>query len=607
VPKKGGYAMKIEDYAIIGDMHTVALVGLNGSIDWLCLPKFGSDACFAALLGIENNGYWKIAPKNVNCTVTRSYIGDSLVLESKYTTDTGVARVIDFMPVHGDDREVMRIVEGLSGEVDFLMRMIIRFDYGKTVPWVRHMEDGRLVAIAGPNALTLRTDVPIRGEELTSVSDFSVKKGEQKNFTLNWHPSHLEANVASSTEARSLETTLSFWSTWANRCLYKGKWRKAVIRSLITLKALTYAPTGGIMAAATTSLPEFIGGVRNWDYRFCWLRDATFTLYSFMTAGYSEEARAWSEWLLRAAAGDPSQLQIMYGAAGERNLAELELRHLIGYENSRPVRIGNAASEQFQLDVYGEVMDAMHLARATGIKTDEQSWRLQLHLVKFVIEHWMDPDEGIWEIRGPRRHFTHSKMMAWVALDRAVKAVEQFGLAGNLDEWTHIRSQIHDDICSKGFSTPRNAFTQYYGSSELDASILMMPLVGFLPASDPRVVSTIERIERELVVEGLVQRYQTEASSHVDGLPPGEGTFLPCSFWLADCLYLMGRIDDARVLFERLLSVRSNLGLLAEEYDPVAGRLLGNYPQAFSHVCLVNTAYNLNPQNVGPAENRSAL
>jgi GH15 family glucan-1,4-alpha-glucosidase len=599
--------MKIEDYAVIGDMHTVALVGINGSIDWLCLPKFGSDACFAALLGIENNGLWRICPKDGDYKVTRRYRENTLVLETEFITKGGRVRVTDFMPINGPDREVMRVVDGIEGDVQLEMLLIIRFDYGRTVPWVRHFEGVGLVAIAGPNALTLRTSVPLRGEELSTISSFSVRKGDRKTFELSWHVSHEEAAQPAYSVEQAMEDTLAYWTRWAGRCQYKGPWRDAVIRSLITLKALTYAPTGGIMAAATTSLPEFIGGVRNWDYRFCWLRDATFTLYSFMTAGYTEEAQAWSEWLLRAAAGDPSQLQIMYGAAGERNLHELELRHLMGYEDSRPVRIGNAASEQFQLDVYGEVMDAMHLARGSGIKTDGQSWRLQKHLVGFVIEHWRDPDEGIWEIRGPRRHFTHSKVMAWVALDRAVKAVEQFGMDGERDKWVEVRAQIHDDICKNGFHPNRASFTQAYGEEELDASLLMMPLVGFLPASDPRIISTVELIMKELVVDGLVQRYQTSPSGRVDGLPPGEGTFLPCSFWLADCLYLMGRIDEATSLFERLLGVRSDLGLLAEEYDPVASRLLGNYPQAFSHVCLVNTAYNLNRQVVGPAETRSSV
>jgi GH15 family glucan-1,4-alpha-glucosidase len=599
--------MKIEDYAVIGDMHTVALVGLNGSIDWLCLPQFSSDACFAALLGIENNGCWSLRPADAMFTTKRAYKGNTLILETDYSTSTGVARVTDFMPLNGRDREVIRIVEGISGEVAMAMRLIIRFDYGKTIPWVRHLEGGDMIAVAGPNALTLQTTVPIRGEDLSTRADFVVKAGDRKPFVLGWHPSHLDASPRTSTTDEALARTLDHWTFWSARCVYKGPWRDAVVRSLITLKALTYAPTGGIMAAATTSLPEFIGGVRNWDYRFCWLRDATFPLYSFMTAGYFEEARAWSEWLLRAVAGDPSQLQIMYGAAGERTMTEIELPHLMGYENSRPVRTGNAAAEQFQLDVYGEVMDALHLARTSGIKTDEQSWRLQLHLVAFVIEHWQDPDEGIWEIRGERRHFTHSKVMAWVAIDRAIKGVEQFGLAGDIDAWRSVRTLMFEEICRKGFNPARNAFTQAYGAPELDASILMLPLVGFIPATDPRMVSTIEMIEKELVVEGFVARYQTSPDGKVDGLPPGEGTFMPCSFWLADCLYLMGRVNDARVLFEKLLAVRNELGLLAEEYDPEARRQLGNYPQAFSHVCLVNTAYNLNPQTLGPAENRSAL
>jgi GH15 family glucan-1,4-alpha-glucosidase len=597
--------MKIEDYAVIGDMHTAALVGANGSIDWLCLPKFGSDACFAALLGIPDNGHWRIAPTDEKAAMKRAYIENTLVLETEYTTESGTAKVIDFMPVNRRDREVVRIVEGVSGEVTMAMRMVLRFDYGKTVPWVRHLDDDGLIAVAGPNALTLRTPVKIKGEELSTVAEFTVRAGEKLTFSLSWHLSHLKLSEPESDEHAALVETTAFWQSWALQCKYRGPWRASVIRSLITLKALTYDPTGGIMAAATTSLPEHVGGVRNWDYRFCWLRDATFSLFSFMAAGYVDEARAWSEWLLRAVAGDPSQLQIVYGAAGERQLVEFELRHLVGYEDSRPVRVGNAAAEQFQLDVYGEVMDAMHLARAKGIKTDEDSWHLQRHLVDFVRDHWMDPDEGIWEIRGPRRHFTHSKVMAWVAIDRAVKAVEQFGLEGPAGEWSELRTLIHEDICRKGFNPERNAFTQFYGSKELDASLLMMPLVGFLPASDPRFVSTVELIEKELVIDGFVQRYETSTSGRVDGLPQGEGTFLPCSFWLADCLYLMGRATEAGALFERLLAVRSDLGLLSEEYDPVAKRLLGNYPQAFSHVCLVNTAYNLNPQTVGPAEVRS--
>jgi GH15 family glucan-1,4-alpha-glucosidase len=599
--------MKIEQYAVIGDMHTMALVGSNGSIDWLCLPKFGSHACFASLLGIEANGYWRLSAADPNPSVKRSYRGDTLVLETEYTTPGGRARVIDFMPVGSRSRQIIRIVEGIEGRVDMHMRMVIRFDYGLTVPWVRHLGDSGFVAIAGPNALTLHTKVKTRGVDLSSVADFAVGEGELESFVLVWHPSNEEGGEPTPDVKLELEKTHAFWSEWSARCRYRGPWRAAMIRSLITLKALTYEPTGGIMAAATTSLPEFVGGVRNWDYRYCWLRDATFTLYSFMTAGYSEEARAWINWLLRAVAGDPSQLQIMYGESGERLLVEIELRHLMGYENSRPVRIGNAASQQFQLDVYGEVLDVMNLARASGIKTDEDSWRLEVHLVTFVIDHWRDPDEGLWEIRGPRRHFTHSKVMAWVAVDRAIKAVEQYGLDGDVAGWSSVRSAIHEDICREGFHPGRNAFTQYYGATELDASLLMMPLVGFLPASDPRIVSTVELIEKELISGGFVQRYQTSGTGEVDGLPPGEGAFLPCSFWLADCLFLMGRTDDARELFERLLAVRSDLGLLSEEFDPIARRQLGNFPQAFSHVCLVNTAYNLNPQTVGPAEERSSI
>jgi GH15 family glucan-1,4-alpha-glucosidase len=556
---------------------------------------------------MEDNGFWRIWTADPNPAVRRRYQGDTLVLETEYTTKEGRVRVIDFMPTQSRERRVIRIVEGVEGRVDMNMKIIIRFDYGKTIPWVRHLDDCGLVAIAGPNALTLHTVVPIRGEGLSTVASFTVSQGEHKSFALTWHPSHEALEAGSTVFDDLLANTQRYWTEWADRCRYRGPWRAAVIRSLITLKALTYEPTGGIMAAATTSLPEFIEGVRNWDYRFCWLRDATFTLYSFMKAGYVDEAKAWSEWLLRAAAGDPSQMQIMYGPAGERSLPEIELPHLIGYENSRPVRIGNVAAEQFQLDVYGEVMDAMNLARASGIKTDEDSWNLQRHLVQFVSEHWMDPDEGIWEIRGPRRHFTHSKVMAWVALDRAVKAVEDFGLTGDVEQWRSVRKAIHEDICEKGFDTARNAFTQSYGSPELDAAVLMIPLVGFLPATDPRVVSTVELIERELVSDGLVQRYQTSHNGAVDGLPPGEGTFLPCSFWLADCLHLMGRHDDARGLYEHLLAVRNDLGLLSEEYDPIERRQLGNFPQAFSHVCLINTAHNLNPVVVGPAEERGAV
>ncbi|MFT3867506.1 MAG: glycoside hydrolase family 15 protein [Nibricoccus sp.] len=596
--------MKIEDYALIGDMHTVCLVGLNGSIDWFCAPRFGSEACFASLLGDESNGFWRIAPAVPVVQTKRAYLGNTLILETEFTTEGGVMKIVDFMSIEGPYREVVRIVEGIKGVVPMEMRMTVRFDYGQTVPWVRHLDESSLLAVAGPNGLTLRSNVPVHGEDLSSVARFTIAEGQKKAFALTWYPSH-EAPVALIDVGRAFERTRNAWESWALRCTYRGRWRPAVMRSLLTLKALTYAPTGGIVAAATTSLPEFIGGVRNWDYRFCWLRDSTFTLYAFMSAGYTDEARAWSEWLLRAVAGDPAKLQIMYGLAGERTLPEFQLDHLKGYENSRPVRIGNAASSQFQLDVYGEVIDSMHAARVAGMKTDDISWHLQKHLIEFVIEHWRKPDEGIWEIRGPRRHFTHSKVMAWVALDRAVKAVEQFGLSGDVERWKSVRAEMHDEICNQGFNTARGAFTQFYGSAELDASVLMMPLVGFLPARDPRMVSTVELIEKELMSGGFVLRYRTAESGDVDGLPPGEGAFLPCSFWLADCFYLMGRSADASALFERLVRLCNDVGLLAEEYDPVAKRQLGNVPQAFSHVGLINTAHNLNPKTVGPAEERS--
>jgi GH15 family glucan-1,4-alpha-glucosidase len=594
--------MKLEDYGFIGDTHSGALVGSNGSIDWLCLPQFGSDACFAALLGTNENGHWQIAPKGESVRGKQSYRGSTLVLETLFETPTGTVRLIDFMPPRGRYRDVVRILEGVSGRVDIEMKMIIRFDYGWTVPWVQK-PDGGLTAIAGPNALILRADVPTFGEDLSTMARFSVGKGERKSFVLTWHPAH-ETPPPSIDADESLGETEAYWNDWAARCTYRGEWREAVQRSLLTLKALIYAPTGGIMAALTTSLPEKLGGVRNWDYRFCWLRDATFTLYSLMQAGYTEEAAAWSHWLLRAVAGDPAQLQIMYGAAGERRLTEVQLAHLPGYENSSPVRVGNAASEQFQLDVYGEVMDAMHLARVMKIDDkDSANWHLQRHLAEFVEANWMKPDEGIWEIRGPRRHFTHSKVMAWVAMDRAVRGVEEFGLEGDADRWRKTRQAIHDEVCERGFHQGRQAFTQYYGSDRLDAAVLMIPLVGFLPATDERVRSTIELIEKELVFDGFVQRYHPGKSTDVDGLPPGEGAFLPCSFWLVDCLHLIGREEEAREMFQRLLEVRTPLGLLSEEYDTEARRLIGNFPQAFSHISLINTARNLSPR-VGPAEHR---
>lgn len=596
--------MKLEDYGFVGDTHTGALIGCNGSIDWLCTPRFDSDACFAALLGNEQNGCWQLIPREPLVKVTQLYRDETLVLETIFETATGAVRLIDFMPPKGKYRDVVRIVEGIRGKVDMEMKLIIRFDYGRTIPWVKRTAKG-LTAVGGPDALVLRTEVHTFGEDLSTKSHFGVSEGERKSFTLTWHPSH-EPPPAPLDVSRSLTETSAFWHDWSARCTYRGEWRSEVVRSLLTLKALTYAPTGGIVAALTTSLPEKLGGVRNWDYRFCWLRDATFTLYSLMQAGYTDEAAAWSHWLLRAVAGDPAQLQTLYGAAGERRLTEFELTYLTGYENSHPVRIGNAASEQFQLDVYGEIMDALHLARKTKIETDPIHWRLQRHIVDFVEANWMRPDEGIWEIRGPRRHFTHSKIMTWVAVDRAVRAVEEFGLEGDVDRWRKLRRTIHDDVCTKGFHSGRKAFTQFYGSEKLDASLLMIPLVGFLPATDERVHMTVERIKEELTLNGFVQRYHPEESTKIDGLPPGEGTFLPCSFWLVDCLHLMGREEEARNMFHRLLKAQTNLGLLAEEYDASQNRLVGNFPQAFSHVGLINTARNLSP-HLGPAEHRAQL
>ncbi len=596
--------MKLEDYGFIGDTYTGALVGINGSIDWLCTPRFDSDACFTALLGTEKNGHWQISPREPVQHVRHAYRDDTLVLETLFETANGTVRLIDLMPPRGKYRDVVRIVEGVKGLVEMEMKLVIRFDYGQTIPWVKQSEDG-LIAIAGPNALVLRSDVPTFGEDLSTMARFSIGKGERKSFVLTWHPSH-EAPPKAIDALHSLQETEKYWSEWAARCTYKGEYRQAVIRSLMTLKALTYVPTGGIVAALTTSLPEKLGGVRNWDYRFCWLRDATFTLYSFMQAGYTEEAAAWSQWLLRAVAGDPAQLQIMYGAAGERRLTEVQLAHLVGYESSTPVRIGNAASEQLQLDVYGEVMDAMYLARQMKIEFELDSWHLERHLVDFVERNWNKPDEGIWEIRGPRRDFTHSKVMAWVAVDRAVRGIEEFGLEGPLEHWRELRDTIHREVCEKGFHAERKAFTQFYGSDKLDAALLMMPLVGFLPPTDDRVRSTVELIEKELVVDGFVQRYHPDESASVDGLPPGEGSFLPCSFWLVDCLHLMGREREAREMFQRLLDVRTSLGLISEEYDTARHRLIGNFPQAFTHVGLINTARNLSPK-LGPAEHRSAL
>jgi GH15 family glucan-1,4-alpha-glucosidase len=592
-------ASRIEDYALIGDCHTAALVARNGSIDWLCFPRFDSGACFAALLGTEENGCWSLRPAGDIGEVRRAYHDDTLVLETEYETADGVASVIDCMPPRSKEADLIRIVVGKRGQVPMRMQLVLRPDYGSIVPWVRRTKTG-ICAVAGPDTLSLQSDVPLRNENFKTEAEFTVAARQRVHFVLTWLPSH-DADGATVDAETLLAQTEQWWREWSGRCTYKGLYREHVIRSLVTLKALTYAPTGGIVAAATTSLPERIGGIRNWDYRYCWVRDATFTLYALMLAGYTAEAAAWRDWLLRAVAGKPSQMNLMYGLAGERRLPETELGWLRGYENSTPVRIGNAAWEQFQLDVYGELMDAMHLARRGGLAPDENAWRVERALTDHLESTWSEPDHGIWEMRGPKRHFTHSKVMAWVAVDRMVKAVENHGLQGPVDRWRGLRATIHDEVCRHGFDRARNTFVQYYGGTELDASLLMIGLVGFLPPGDPRMRGTVEAIERDLVEEGFVLRYRTKPK--VDGLPPGEAPFLACSFWLADNLALMGRREDARLLFERLLGLCNDVGLLAEEYDPAAQRLLGNFPQAFSHVGLINTASNLS-QSQGPAKDR---
>jgi GH15 family glucan-1,4-alpha-glucosidase len=592
-------ASRIEDYALIGDCYAAALVSRNGSIDWLCLPRFDSAACFAALLGTPDNGRWLLAPAGEVRKVRRKYREGTLVLDTEYETDEGVVVVTDCMPVRVTAPDLVRVVECKRGQVRMRMELVIRFDYGSIIPWVQKI-DGGISAIAGPDRILLITPVPLHGEDFTTTADFVVTAGQRENFTLIWHPSHEEMPVPID-PWWAIRGTEHWWQDWSSRCTYKGEWRDAVMRSLITLKALTYAPTGGIVAAPTTSLPEHIGGVRNWDYRFCWLRDATFTLFSMMNTGYLEEARAWRSWLLRTIAGRPAETQIMYGLAGERRLTEMELPWLAGYEGSRPVRVGNAASQQFQLDVYGEVLDALYHARVLGLEAMPDAWSIGRAMLQFVESVWQQADEGIWEVRGPRRHFTHSKVMAWVAMDRGVKAMERFGLDGPLERWKTVRDDIHAQVLKEGFNSELGSFVQSYGSRELDASLLMIPLVGFLPARDPRMKGTVAAIERGLMTDGFVARYAPQQT--VDGLPPGEGTFLPCTFWLADNLHLMGREAEARKLFERLLGLCNDVGLISEEYDPHTGRLLGNFPQAFTHVGLVNTALNLSPAP-GPADTR---
>ena len=592
--------LRIEDYALIGDCQTAALVARDGSIDWLCLPRFDSGACFAALLGTPEHGRWLIAPVGGVRKVNRRYRPGTLVLETVFETEDGEVAVIDFMPPRSQVPELIRVVEGRRGRVPMHLELVIRFDYGSIIPWVRHLDRG-LSAIAGPDRIRLRTGVELHGIDYRTVAEFAVAEGQREIFELAWHPTHLpeprEFDVL-----RALEETEQWWRDWSARCPDEGEWTEAVARSLITLKALTYAPTGGLVAAATTSLPEQLGGVRNWDYRYCWLRDATFTLMALLHAGYVEEARAWREWLLRAVAGEPSKIQIMYGLAGERRLTEMELPWLPGYEGSGPVRLGNAASQQFQLDVYGEVLDVMHQGFRHSLKPTEDSRRVALGLLDFLESNWDQPDEGIWEVRGKRRHFTHSRMMAWVAFDRAVRVVEWLGVEAPLQRWCSLRDEIHAQVCREGYDAEVGAFVQFYGSRRLDASLLMMPLVGFLPPHDVRVRGTIEAIQRDLVTDGFVHRYAPEPE--VDGLPAGEGVFLLCTFWLADCLALMDRRADARRTFERLLSVRNDVGLLSEMYDPARGRLLGNFPQAFSHVGLVNTALSLRRGLSGPSSQR---
>ncbi len=601
-------AQRIEDYAVVGDTHTAALIGRDGSVDWLCLPRFDAEACFARLLGNESHGFWRIGPaakrgEAVPVATRRRYRGDTLVLETEFDTPSGTVQIVDAMAIREHHPELIRLVRCLRGTVKMRMDLVVRFGYGSVMPWVQRL-DGTLVATAGPDALALWTPIPTRGEDFRTVADFQVTEGQDVPFVLSWFKSHHDVPRPSDAQYVIGETA-SWWERWSSLCTYKGEWREAVLRSLITLKALTYAPTGGIVAAATTSLPEALGGSRNWDYRYCWLRDATLTLDSLMRGGYHEEALAWRDWLLRAAAGDPSKLQIMYGPAGERRLEEWEVPWLPGYEGSAPVRIGNAASGQYQLDVYGEMMSALYEAERTGTGSGEAAaWNLELAVMDFLETGWKEPDDGIWEVRGPRRQFTHSKVMAWAAFDRAIRSVEELKMEGPADRWRKIRDDIHAQVCSLGWNAQRNSFTQYYGSDVLDASLLMIPLVGFLPPHDKRVVSTVEAIERDLTHDGFVLRYLTDekASEGVDGLTGREGAFLACSFWLADCLAGIGRAADARALFQRLLALRNDLGLLAEEYDPIAKRQVGNFPQAFSHVSLVNSACNLDKHCVDPAK-----
>ncbi|MFS0717768.1 glycoside hydrolase family 15 protein [Arthrobacter sp. 1P04PC] len=583
---------RIEDYAMVGDLHTAALISTEGSIDWLCLPQFDSPACFSALLDTPEAGRWLLAPAGGGECTRRKYRKNTLILETEWETPEGKAKVIDFMSPRDGAADIVRIVVGIRGSVRMRGQLALRFDYGNIIPWVRHDEHG-IHAIAGPDAAYLVTDAPLRGEHLQTVSDFTVKAGQRIPFVLTWSPSHLGRPRKVDPEA-VLEATESFWLQWADRCRITGPYREPVLRSLITLKALTFAPTGGIVAAVTTSLPEELGGERNWDYRYCWLRDATLTLQALLASGYSEEAGAWRDWLLRAVAGDPADLQIMYGLHGERRLPELTLDWLDGYEKSTPVRVGNAAAGQLQLDVWGEVLDGLALTRSALLQHPDESWDVQVALMEHLETAWNQPDNGLWEMRGPRRHFTHSKVMAWVAADRMVKGVRDFHLPGPADRWEDLRDRIHADVMANGFDAERNTFVQSYGRPELDASLLLIPRVGFLPPDDPRVIGTIEAIQRELTHDGFVLRYRVEQSD--DGVAGGEGVFLACSFWLVEALLGAGRRREGEELFKRLLALRNDVGLLSEEWGVEEARQLGNTPQAFSHFALIRTALQLEPE-----------
>src|SRR5436190_14662526 len=581
---------RIEDYALIGDCEAAALVARNGSLDWLCWPRFDSDACFAALLGSDDHGHWRIGPRDETARTTRRYRPNTLILETRFECNEGAVTIVDFMPIAEVRSSVVRLVIGERGRVRMCTDLVLRFGYGAIVPWVTRLEDGTLRAIAGPDMVLLRTPVRLVGQNLTTVGEFTVAAGETVPFILTYAPSHSSQSEPIDGQS-ALAATERFWTTWANRCRPPAHCSDAVLRSLITLKALTYQPTGGIVAAPTTSLPERLGGIRNWDYRFCWLRDATLTLLALMDAGFHDEAQSWREWLIRAVAGSPEQAQIMYGIAGERRLTELEVPWLPGYEDSRPVRIGNAACSQLQLDAFGEVSDALYQARCKGLAASESGWALQRALLSHLEDVWTEPDEGIWEMRGGRQDFTYSKVMAWLAFDRAIKSAEQFALEGPLDHWREVAAAIHADVCRRGYDRELGSFVQGYGSKQFDASLLLLPMIGFLPAEDPRVRRTLRAVERRLLVDGLVMRYDTAGSP--DGLPAGEGAFLACSFWLVDAYVMQHRWDDARVLFRRLLDLRNDVGLLSEEYDPSTRRLVGNFPQAFTHVALINSAFNL--------------